>query len=712
MGQRETLEYAIQQISTHPHVLGQDVVDLSVAALRQKLMALPLTEASATTAEQGLAKRYHVTVLTAVLPKTAVSDPGATDWLWTFVHQLIEQWGGQVVQQSPQQCVALFKGEGDCAVGAVRAVGAALALKTELELPLVTRKQVEHPLPEPDNRLDKWQMQVGLHCGIAVDNGENGRFAENQPFHLANWLSNIAPMGTVLLSQEVYEVAGQQFNIDPISLADLLAEKPMVATGVATADNSPSLPQLPKIIYQATEIKPPDFWGSLRNNNVIPHLIGGEGTYTLLQNKFEQVILEQKAHMVTIVGGLGSGKSHLLHHFEQWLTLVPQSVLLLRGRVYAEGMDHWPTPPLGNLLANLLGLQAHDSQAARHHKIYTGLLPYFSGKLLANMTATLKEWLSLEPTQNQPQNPAQWLLTIIKLCQAMVRPTHNQTTNDNGYRPGLQGMVVLLEDLHEADELAINFIEAIFRQCLDRPVLLIGTAQPSLQSKRSSWPTDISAHQHTLLNLAPLSAIEARHLVKLFLPTASTLPLNLYDLLVTSANGNPLYIREAVRLLQLDGRLERMGILWQKAYWRQSELPHLGTPIWPEKSLGLLPKSLPDLFASQLTAVSPMALSVLELAAAVGFQFQDTTLAYLHKRVNNNQSDQSDRLDQHSDITAVLHTLAACGLIRHHLFPIQLGNNSQIYTFNHQLLYEIVRERTAPQKQQQYQEILAEWATL
>jgi hypothetical protein len=594
---------------------------------------------------------------------------------------LVQYWGGVVVRQSADLLIALFGLDGDEESASQRAVWSALAMQTEL-----TVWQSERVSAWQNGRL---QIRVGLHRGdvplsLLYD-------ATSEPFrghtmHLAHRLERAAATGGHLFSYDVHQSVSRYFEVEPLPLPPL-------------PDENGSFASLQTVAYQVVVPKSVDFWQPLRSNGLIPRLIGREVEQQQLQQAFEQVLQQQRAHLVTVTGQAGVGKSHLLYHFEQWLNLAPVPVLLLRGRV-KPGWVQWPKSPLGHLFASLLNLSLLDSKQVLQHKIRAGLRRYLPEANVITACAVAEQWLGLSNVQAVGYSPAHWLMVLVKLLRGVVS---QQSAAEGGRAP--QTVVLLLEDLHDADELSINFVEALFRQCRDLPLLLIGSAQPTLRSKRPSWPTDIPAEQQSALKLPPLSAIDTRHLISEFLPHLSPVPLRLYEMLVAAARGNPLYIREAIRLLQLEGRLKPSEPLWSVSRLDEAGVGHVIAPY--RGGPPLLPDSLPALFERQVTAVSPMAHAVLQKAALVGCWFWDTAVAYLNQQQANAPNGQPVAIHQPAAITAVLRALMACGLIRQQPFPVY--RRAKGYMFCHPFVKQVLYEQISPQQRQYCQQQVRQW---
>ena len=108
-------------------------------------------------------------------------------------------------------------------------------------------------------------------------------------------------------------------------------------------------------------------------------------------------------------------------------------------------------------------------------------------------------------------------------------------------------MVMLVEDLHWADDSSLAWIDAADHVLHDRPVLVIATARPALLERHPHWGEGLDFHDR--LDVRSLSRRESRQLVDEILQKVDELPPSLRELVVTAADGNPFHIEELVKWL-------------------------------------------------------------------------------------------------------------------------------------------------------------------
>jgi tetratricopeptide (TPR) repeat protein len=147
-----------------------------------------------------------------------------------------------------------------------------------------------------------------------------------------------------------------------------------------------------------------------------------------------------------------------------------------------------------------------------------------------------------------------------------------------------QPLVLVLSELHWADDLVLSGIDQILEKLRSFPFMLVATARPELESR---WTPASGRHNAVTLTLDPLDeGAAAQLLTSLF---GSEPPGELRELLLERSGGNPFFLEELAALL---GR---------------------GTPTTDR-----LPATRRGLVAARLDALTPTTRAVLEDAAVIG----------------------------------------------------------------------------------------------
>jgi tetratricopeptide (TPR) repeat protein len=171
-----------------------------------------------------------------------------------------------------------------------------------------------------------------------------------------------------------------------------------------------------------------------------------------------------------------------------------------------------------------------------------------------------------------------------------------------------RGLVVVLDDLHLADEaslLALGFIAGTIR---DTGVLIVGTYReedlPGASGERdTSAFVELSRSSRTI----ELEGLDAEHVGRLIAArTEGEAPSGLVERVHGVTAGNPLFVSELLNLLEAQGKLTDS---------------HIASSVLP------LPKGISDAISQRLAPLSPRGRDVLDVGAVIGPRFRAGTLA-------------------------------------------------------------------------------------
>ncbi|UCE00471.1 MAG: hypothetical protein JSV42_07035 [Chloroflexota bacterium] len=93
------------------------------------------------------------------------------------------------------------------------------------------------------------------------------------------------------------------------------------------------------------------------------------------------------------------------------------------------------------------------------------------------------------------------------------------------------------------------------------PLLIVCAARYNLFERRPYWGEGKAFH--TLLELRPLTKRESWQLVAEILKLADEIPIELRELIITGAEGNPFYVEELIKRLIEDGVIIPDEETWQ-----------------------------------------------------------------------------------------------------------------------------------------------------
>src|SRR5262249_27235406 len=176
----------------------------------------------------------------------------------------------------------------------------------------------------------------------------------------------------------------------------------------------------------------------------------------------------------------------------------------------------------------------------------------------------------------------------------------------------VQPVLLSIDDLHWAEPLLLDLIEHLIQWSTDVPLLVLAAARPELRDVRSS----MTAPGHLVADVVTLAGLDAGAAMRLAANVigADQLPAAVAGRVLTTSEGNPLFVGELVRMLVHDGALRREGDRWTAG----AELAGLE-----------MPPTIQALLAARIERLRPEDRTVLERAAIVGRHFSRPAVAHL-----------------------------------------------------------------------------------
>ncbi|MGQ9599301.1 MAG: AAA family ATPase [Anaerolineae bacterium] len=177
-------------------------------------------------------------------------------------------------------------------------------------------------------------------------------------------------------------------------------------------------------------------------------------------------------------------------------------------------------------------------------------------------------------------------------------------------------LLVILEDLHWADEDSLEMLAALGRRLAAHAVLIVASYRDDEARVRlAAWERLQAlrrAGQHEWLRLEPLGAEASGELIRRSLGTGQDAPL-FETRLYQETGGNPLFILESLRSLYDEGLLfqdaeGRWGTPWDETTATYADLP--------------LPPAVEQAIARRLAQLAPAERAVLDMAAVLGSGFE------------------------------------------------------------------------------------------
>jgi len=258
-------------------------------------------------------------------------------------------------------------------------------------------------------------------------------------------------------------------------------------------------------------------------------LVGRERELGLLVNALARVQHERSPQLVTLVGVPGIGKSRLVHELFTEIDTRPELVYWRQGRClpYGEGVAFWALSEIVKAHAGILEDEGQERAAEK-------------------LRAVVEEAVS-------ERDDAAWVLRQLKPLVGLSEGDAGDRRAESfaAWRRFFEGLaeldplVLVLEDLHWANEGLLDFVDHLIDWATDVPILVVATARPELLTRRPGWGG--GKPNATTISLSPLTLDETATLLHGLLDRA-VLPAEVQAELLERAGGNPLYAEEFARI--------------------------------------------------------------------------------------------------------------------------------------------------------------------
>ncbi|MDD5092412.1 MAG: tetratricopeptide repeat protein, partial [Candidatus Wallbacteria bacterium] len=262
---------------------------------------------------------------------------------------------------------------------------------------------------------------------------------------------------------------------------------------------------------------------------------------------------------------------------------------------------------------------------------------------------------------NLKQNPRELAWLVFKAFEDYF----NALTREKPY-------ILVVENLHYADEGSINLITHLLRWCKGRLFFLV-TARPEIRSRQLSFPP----HKLTELTLKPLTREQVRSMIGHLLGTASP-PEAFLDKIFAISSGNPFYIEEILISLHEQNIISEVH-------------GHFTIDATGFKTSDI-PTSIEVLIQSRLENMEPDVLRVLKKASVIGKRFTAEELS---------------SLENSSDVLAATEK----ALEEEIIFPAagKDGEDSGCFVFSHEIVRDILYSKLTGIQRSKLHRRMAEW---
>ncbi len=396
--------------------------------------------------------------------------------------------------------------------------------------------------------------RVGVEAGEIVTEDGEATFATGEAVNLAARLEQAAEPGQLLIGPGAHRLTLGRIEVEDLGPVELKGlPDPVWAWRATGADGS----------------------GGARPRSMEAPLVGREAELDLLTNTYERALRDKRAHLFTIYGEPGVGKSRLAREFTD--PLEGATVLPGRSLPYGEGVTYWP---LAEMVKCAAGIADDDPLDVAIEK----LREFCEDEAVADLLGLASGVLEAVQAEASQQEIA-WA----------AREWAERLGQE-------QPLVLLFEDIHWAEEPLLELIEHLSAWVREAPLLLLCLARPELLDIRPGWGG--GRVRATAIELEPLGRAESEELVEALLDGGGDLSEPARQGLLDKTEGNPLFVEETMRMLAEEGvdsvdripdtvqaliaaRIDRLP-LEQKAILQRAAV--IGRIFWPSAIQRLSPE--------------------------------------------------------------------------------------------------------------------------
>jgi DNA-binding CsgD family transcriptional regulator len=321
-----------------------------------------------------------------------------------------------------------------------------------------------------------------------------------------------------------------------------------------------------------------------------PRMIGRQGALQDLEVHLG-LATSGSGRVVFVVGEAGVGKTCLTRAFIEQLRAV-QAVEILEGQCYEED-EGVPYGPFIGVLRSLV--RAHGPSA----------LTAAAGQWAEGLFRLLPEWQTALPVARRDDGPQEQKRRFFETIYRVIRPESEQPCR-----------IVVLEDLHWADESSQELVRFLARAIEGERLLVLGTYRSDELHRRRLLNHHIAQlmreRRYHEVQLRPLSRDDLARMLEAIL--GETPPNAFVYLLHDHTGGNPFIVEEILKALIAQNRLH--ALITAARHGKGS------TNV-------TFPPSLQESILSRTADLDEQASAVLTYAAVIGRRFDFELLLHL-----------------------------------------------------------------------------------
>ncbi|MFZ5571657.1 MAG: adenylate/guanylate cyclase domain-containing protein [Thermodesulfobacteriota bacterium] len=499
---------------------------------------------------------------------------------FAIMEETIEKNGGAIDKFMGDCVMAVFGLPAVQELSAINAVNAVIEIRNRIEK-FSADNHLEPPL----------SIHAGINTGIVVAGAVGGIKRRDftvmgDTVNVAARLEDASASGQILVGPATFQSAGLRFRFKQLSPIPLKGKGEPLPVYELLSDKTRIHRSLPGT-----------------NRAIVSPLVGREGEMTLLASLLANAV-SGKGRIIHIMGESGIGKSRLVAEIRK-LEPINQFVCL-EGRALSVGKN-LSYHPFIDLFKQWAGIPEDVPESTAIRQLESAfraaglgdeteeVLPFVATLMGLNLPEAYR--LHLEGIQE----PALERLICKSVRQLIARISEK--------RP----LLILMEDLHWADETSIDLLLSLFSVVEFLPVVFLNLFRPRYRltgERVAAFSRDHLASHLTEILLPPLTTVQSGRLIR-NLSIRKEIPQALCDQILARADGNPYFVEEVLRSLLDIG-----------AFSIQNKLP-VATEAGSDFSI---PQTLNDVIMERIDRLDDRARQLIRIASVIGRSFYQRIL--------------------------------------------------------------------------------------
>src|SRR5438034_4717804 len=393
------------------------------------------------------------------------------------------------------------------------------------------------------------RARIGIEAGEVVTGAGDSTFATGEAVNIAARLQQLAEPGQILLGPSAHRLTLGRIEVEDIGPVEVRGRDEPVWAWAATGADGRVLARVP-----------------------VTPLVGRDHELELLENTFARAQRDRRAHLVTIYGEPGVGKSRLAREFLD--SVEGTTVLVGRSLPYGESITYWPLAEMVKGVADIADDDPLDVAIAKLREC----CPADAVADLLGLATGVLEAVHGERSQQE----IAWAAREWAQLMAQTQP-----------------LILVFEDIHWAEEPLLELLEHMTDWVRDGSLMIMCLARPELLAVRSDWGG--GRVRATAVELEPLGEADSATLIEA-LAEDGTISAGTKRTLLDKTGGNPLFLEEVMLNVAECGE---------------------------ERAAQEIPDTVQALIAARIDRLDGISKEVLQRASVIGRSFWAGAIEYL-----------------------------------------------------------------------------------